>query len=502
LLAAPCTVRCEDHFLTIGGGDAPASNQVSLEKNVLLFQRLLGERYPRGARHQVFFSDGEDAGRDLQFQDPEFPIPQEHLYLAELLGDLAGIDLQYRSHQIAGASAATREHVEAWFRHAGTRLSEGDRLFIYVTGHGGEAASKDRPHDTDLRLWDEGSLRMSEFATLLDHVPARVPVVLVMVQCYSGGFAHSLFKAGDRDQGLSSANRCGFFATVHDRPAAGCTPDIDEEDYREYSTYFFEALRGKSRTGEPVERPDYDGDGRTSLAEAHARVVLTSTTIDVPVRTSDAFLRVYSQSPRNRRPGGARPVRPPQTAGAATLLSADTPYEQLIRHADAIDRAVIDGLSAELRLTGPTRGQAARAKAREIQGKMRGIDERIADVQQEYDQARDAIKAAVLKRWPELSNPWHPSTARILKADADDLIDLIESHASYERFDKSGVELGDLDAAKLDYERDWAKHQRLIRALQGVALAANLPHVATPDLVERFQKLRAAEGAWLHESAK
>ena len=63
---------------------------------------------------------------------------------------------------------------------------------------------------------------------------------------------------------MSGANRCGFFATVHDRKAAGCTADIDEANYQEYSTYFFAALRGKTRTGTPITPPDYDGDGRVS----------------------------------------------------------------------------------------------------------------------------------------------------------------------------------------------------------------------------------------------
>src|SRR5690606_27017127 len=37
-----------------------------------------------------------------------------------------------------------------------------------------------------------------------------------------------------------------------------------------------------------------DGDGKVSFAEAHAYAVITSKTIDIPIRTSDAFLRKYS----------------------------------------------------------------------------------------------------------------------------------------------------------------------------------------------------------------
>ena len=65
---------------------------------------------------------------------------------------------------------------------------------------------------------------MKDFATMLDRIDESVPVVVVMVQCYSGGFADIAFEGGDRKKGATDRNRCGFFATVHTRPAAGCTP--------------------------------------------------------------------------------------------------------------------------------------------------------------------------------------------------------------------------------------------------------------------------------------
>ena len=137
---------------------------------------------------------------------------------------------------------------------------------------------------------------MKDFVARLDKLDPQVRVVLVMVQCYSGGFANCIFNEGDAKKGVTGANRCGFYATVHNRPAAGCTPDIDEENYQEYSSSFWSAICGQTRTGQPVAPPDYDGDGRVSFAEAHAYTVLTSNTIDIPVKTSDAFLRAVSKT--------------------------------------------------------------------------------------------------------------------------------------------------------------------------------------------------------------
>ena len=107
-------------------------------------------------------------------------------------------------------------------------------------------------------------------------------------------FCQFYFPRGRFKKGLHPQVRAGFFATVHDRVAAGCTPDIREENYQEYSTHFWEALCGESRIGKKIQKPDFNGDGSTSLTEAHAYVVIHSNTIDIPIKTSDVFLRRFS----------------------------------------------------------------------------------------------------------------------------------------------------------------------------------------------------------------
>ena len=135
-----------------------------------------------------------------------------------------------------------------------------------------------------------------------------------MVQCFSGGFADVIYDQADPRRGLSPRNRCGFFATTFDRTAAGCTPDIMLDDYREYSTYFWAALCGHTRTGKPVEQPDFLDDGRIGMSEAHAYTMIHSETVDIPVKTSDTFLRQYSRLPDNRD---------------QSLLSPDIPFDRL-----------------------------------------------------------------------------------------------------------------------------------------------------------------------------
>lgn len=512
LFTAGSTVRGEDVFLTIGGGYNAQGNQISLEKNVQLYQRMLEEDYGADVRHDVYFADGISPGRDLQFVDPGEKIPRALRLLAELHDQDAGIDYQYRSHLVSDVTGpSARAGLEKWFRETGSTLKEGDRLFVYITAHGGRSTDKEQPHDTLLYLWNRQTIRMHDLSTLLDQVSPDVPVIMVMVQCYSGGFAHTIFDAGKTENGMAACNRCGFFATVHDRVAAGCTPDINEANYREYSTYFFEALRGRTRFDAPVPQPDYDGDGLTSLAEAHASVILASVTIDIPVCTSDAFLREFSITKRDESGDGetaesdaaasteggstAEDVGGQLNADAYELLTADSPYDVLTADADAIEMAVIDGLSAELEITGSNRAAAARAKAQEFQKRKNELQKDRRKLQGEYNGIRGQIKRRVLARWPELNNRWHPVTVDVLANHADELVDLIESTPRFERFEELRGQLDDLDEAKFDQERQWVKTQRLLRALETRALAANLPYVASQDDVDRFNALRAAEQA-------
>ncbi len=76
LLAAALTapLQADEFVLTIGGGYSPSGNQISLEKNVLFFSRVLDEKLPESFRHTVLFADGDDQRRDVQYLDVETPI--------------------------------------------------------------------------------------------------------------------------------------------------------------------------------------------------------------------------------------------------------------------------------------------------------------------------------------------------------------------------------------------------------------------------------------------
>ena len=464
-----------DVFLTIGGGGGPTNNQISLERNVLLCQRYLAESFDENIEHVIFFADGEGDLRDLQFID-EGPIPQVNERLAQVFGQTGNLRHRYRSNEVPGIRGpATRSNLDGWFQNEATKLIEGDRLFVYVTAHGGKG-ERDTPENTKLYLWGRESIDVRQFHQWLTAVDPQVPVVVVMVQCYSGGFADMLY--ADMEKPIPVDRPwCGFYATVPDRVAAGCTADTKEEDYHEYSTYFFEALRGETRTGAPVTQPDFDGDGLISLEEAHSYVLINSKTIDISIRTSDQYLRKLEF----------------EVAEGETSLDRDSDIETLRQFATPADLAVLDGLITELGIDPQEPSRGAEALADRMKDEKRDHDRDRRQAGQESTNAANGIKGLVTHRWPELSNPWSPYTQQLIVEQSDAIVQAIEGHPGFAKLVEQATAASTLGEESMSCERRWVKCQRLIRLLETLALRGNLEQFGDLDARETYQRLLSLE---------
>ena len=472
------------NFLTIGGGYSASGNQVSLEKNIQYLQRVMADLDRKDAPHDIYFADGDHEGRDLQFMDKDFKIPKINLYLAEFAGSTKGLWNQYRNHDIAVDGPSKSAEVKKWFDTKGKKLSaEKDRLMIYFTGHGGRGEKKS-PHNTIMYLWQDVNFRVNQFVAELDKLPEDLPVTMVMVQCYSGGFANIIFKEGDPKKGLSDHNRAGFYATVHSRVAAGCTPDINEANYREYSTYFWEALYGESRIGEKVEKPDYNGDGETSYSEAHAYTILNSRTIDIPVKTSDAFLRHFSKTKNEKK----------DKKKVEGLWTADSNYCDLLEFAGPNEKAVLEGLSKQLNLSGDNRGKATRDLAKKIDDTKKNLKKEEDKLRGEQRTLKTNLSKLIKAAWPETASPYHPMTLKLLTSDdGGKLAGQLEKHKDFQKYKELGKKIKGFSDKQNDEDRRWVKTQRMLRTLENVALEANLPKMAECKVLERYNQLVAAE---------
>lgn len=478
------------HFFTIGGGYSPTGNQASLERNIIFFRKMLADLGMGDAPQHTLFADGDNPGRDLQIKDPKEAAPEANRLLAALLGSTKGIDNNYHNHHLKNIDGVSSpKNIDDWFNNTGKQLGPDQRAFIYFTGHGGRTDNK-KTQNTSIMLWNNQKLRVKDFTQRLDRLDKDTPVVLLMVQCFAGGFANVIFKDGDPNKGLADANRCGFFATVHDRTAAGCTPDINEAGYEDYSTHFLAALLGETRTGETVPSADYDGDGVVSFAEAHAYSLIVSDSIDISIKTSDALLRKYSTTSDKLKD--------------RTLLDACKPtddYPKLIERASACERATLDGLSERLNLTGDDRTRQVASRIKDVENKKKENRKQRGAMLGKFKIHKGKLANELKKRYPELANPFHPYVQRLLASDSDSarFVAEIKSIPDYKELDKVSKLIKANDTEHTDLDADWVKLKRFQYVSESIALAANLAQVADEKILAHYKALVEAEHGTLKQ---
>lgn len=304
--------------LIVGGGPDKAHNQVAIESNV----RYVGRLLPQSSQYRVLFTDGNLASENVQFR-------ASNRVLAYRAPDLPRLD---------AAAVLPTVHAELTAVADDARRHPGSDVFLYFTGHG----SPDRRslHANNwFSLWAGGRFTVTELARSLKTFPSGTPITLVMVQCFSGAFGNALFEGGDPAGALIEQHVAGFFAAVPERVAAGCTPAIDEAEYKDFTGYFFAALTGRDRMGRPVSGADYDHDSRVGMDEAFAWTLVNDDSIDTPVCTSDTFLRRFVKTPDSE--------------------IVQMSYKALTSWATPAQRAALEGLSAALSLAGDDRVRVA-----------------------------------------------------------------------------------------------------------------------------------------------
>ena len=502
-------VFANDYVLTIGGGYEPSGNQASLEANVLFFQQVVKEKFPSSVQNHVYFADGADALEDLQVLLPKPVSSSPAIALLETVFGLDKPKLIYRNHEVPNVRGPiSPKSIRSGLDDVRERLVDGDRLVVYVTAHGGKATGNDLMN-TSITCWRKQSISMKAFASWLDQLPSNVPVVLVMAQCYCGGFANTIFEGGDSNNGLARAIRVGFFAQRFDLPAAGCRPDIENDE--EYSSYFWGGFMGRTRTGKPVEDVDCNNDGRVSLAEAHAYAVRASQTIDIPLKSSDLFLRHYS------RIGGYELTRVKGSSAGddqkdheikldrftGTLLDVanqGTPAEKVTLESLAKQLEIPMELSVdEVLQRNLKQGQVfqeSRMVTRRRTVRPTGEPNRPAGEQKlpvvrggRNSRAR-ALQQEIVESWPDLSDPNEWSELNWLHGqEGETIVSEMKQLPSFEAYSKSLLDRQLLRDKATTAEAKDVRFKRLVYTMESILLARNLPRLATPEIATRYQAM-------------
>jgi hypothetical protein len=497
-LNSPAFAAGPAHYLIAGGGFYAGHSEVVLEKNVELFRETAQMfRIPASSQFTLFASGTDTSILDiveidqtvtqdeklfaLLFGKPGQPeVLLRHNHLPDLLGASNGPNLVQQLKDAAAATSATKP-----FR-------------FYYTGHGAPARSFFPPppilapgvivpigsvsktemiqyRHNYMALWDRTSLNAPDFSTLLDGFAADTPVQTVMVQCFSGGFAQMIFEKGDPSAPLTQANRCGFYATVPSRVAAGCSPDINHRE--EYSPYFLAAVRGKTEKGQVVDA-DYDQNGVVTSDEGHAFVILNENAIDVPITTSSQMLREVIESV------------------PATALTADWSWYK--SRLTKTERAIAEGL-AHLLAFDLERGPLVPT----IRDEIKKTSLLWGDAKTETGLKSRALVGLLQPIFPALAKD-HPIFAEpypakdetdpvVLKAVADARAALL-GHPDYPAIRKAYLDMQQASVEAGEVQHKLAKWERLGYLLETKAFEESLKAASNTDWKKKYQQLKSCEG--------
>jgi hypothetical protein len=302
-----------------------------------------------------------------------------------------------------------------------------------------------------------------DLARHIASLPPDAPVTLVMVQCFSGAFGNVLFEGGDPRRKPIEREIAGFFATTRERMAAGCTPEVNEAEYRDFTSYFFAALTGKGA--------DYNHDGRVGMNEAFDYSLAHDVSIDVPVCTSDVFLRRF--------------------VPAEDEEIFRTPYSQVRSWATVAQGEALDELSRALQLTGDARlGEAYRRMTGESRPGGRGSSPWSAN--RRFNQVRREMRQSLAEHWPALAEH-HGAAYETARKQA---LAEIERHMKDDQFHEllaTEEAVGQAEGDGYQGELAEARVLRFVRLAKSVVLAHRLAESGDGATRDRYQRLLAAE---------
>jgi hypothetical protein len=285
LTIAAAPVMAETRVSLIGGGDTLEHSQVQIESNVGWLQTIFRERE---IETRTYFGTGDGEESDVAYLAPTELASAGTVLLPH------EPRVRYRRHELPDVAGSTRkpELTEALRRDLGS-LAPGDDALVIFNGHGGIDHGDTR--NNYLKLWGEGRMTVNDLESLLDAAPNGTPVRFVMAQCYSGAFARLIYDDPHDASGFRG-NRCGFMSEAADRLAEGCSLSLEESEFRDYTTYFFAALAGRTRSDQPIEPQavDRDRDGLVSFRESHFYALLNAHSADLSRSTSEQYLEDWS----------------------------------------------------------------------------------------------------------------------------------------------------------------------------------------------------------------
>jgi hypothetical protein len=460
-------VQGKDHVFLVGGGDGPLNSQVQIEMNAVWIEEMLRKQ---GHEMRVFFTDGQVQNPDVvTHKSPAKNQATPLEPLTRILGEYGNNYLSFRNHQLPNVEASTEASgLTAMLKKAFAAMPSGDRVFFIYQGHGSwEADSRNNA----LKLWNHTRLSAKEFEGLLGTLDPGVQFRFFFPQCYSGAFLSLADARSLAHNDSAQAKQCGFTAVSANEMSEGCTVSIKVGDYRDYSTYFFAALDGKTRLGELVTRSaDEDGDGKVSLHEAHLYSLDNAYSTDISRSTSEDFLEKW------------QPWYLKWKANMSTI--PDNVFAVRVRRIAANNGYAEEGQEL-IKTLFRKRAQYIKETAA-LRAKQEALQSRSASL-------REILKSRLLKRWPQASLQYTSAFKSFMDNKIDAVLEWAGTQTDYYELvtvqDKSAA----LKKEALDLDRKNTQISKIFRMIRLSRILEQLKVYGSSEERAAYQSLLACE---------
>jgi len=471
ILFIPTSMQADDVAWFVGGGSDPGSSQAQVEKNVIWAADVVEQAPPQNGQRRlsIFFADGDlDITKGIKVtrlvEGPQSILnPLAMIYQAEY----ENVEyLNYKIGRVRGST--TRSKLESALVDDFKKLKQGDTGLFVFNGHG--SYDKKDTANNKMLLWQNSKLSVREFSDLLSNVDNSVPMRFVFNQCYSGAFERLVHPNAADTIELVKAPRCGFFAESDNRQAEGCSTSIDSNEYRDYSTYFFAALQGKTRQGEalPVD-PDRNKNGEVSLYEAHLYTLAQAHSADLPRSTSEVFLERW-------QPWYLRWFFAGEGKGNVYAKLANDLARQLRAPVEpSVQRSVLSKQRRRL----DRRDKKLKQEAKQIYKAMKEL--------------RYSIRYELEQRWPELAGIRYEEYQLSSHAQGDEVKRYITEHEKWPNLVNGYRRYLQIDEQRLEVLRDLTRLDKLNRLNKLARLRQQFEQHATNQQKADYQQLLNCE---------
>ncbi|MDC0662072.1 hypothetical protein [Marinobacter sp. SS21] len=458
----------KDYSLLFGGGPSPERTEFSIESNVLWFDTLF-ERAGFDGATTVFGSGGRNA-KEIHYLAP-VDVTEPHAALALVFDSAEVNSRRFRASEVRSEppTPLTRDGLASQLnRHIGA-LGEGDSLLLTYSGHGGKGQ---RPQDNFLFLWDNTAMSVDDMQRSLLEADQGATIRFVLPQCFSGAFTRLPFRNMNPQEGvIKGPEICGFTSVSDDQLSEGCTASVNSEDFRDYASFFYGAISGSDRRGQPLDGDaDMDASGRVSLREAHLYTLGHVISTDIPRSTSEEYL--LAVEPWSQRWASYRSASADnEFIEVAERLAYD--FENRVG-----EHAFLKETSKRLlqQSASVTRGEQAVSHTR---GEIHGLQHQ--------------LREQLFMRWPELSAPYTEAYHRVVSSELGAIETWLRQWPEFNELAEAQQRYDHLVFELIEQQRQLARLQRIQRMLKLGRLHDYAMHEGDVRMRQDYLALRACE---------